>query len=159
MSLVWTADETHMSSVASVLLGAAGLVPLVLALGDPATTPQPLHAESDAPSRRRAPGARGARGHGGTATRVRPRTALQVAACLLNADVPWGTAQVAVERVNAGEVDVPVLVEWLESFGETATVFALLAGMGTDDLRAVLSGREHLDLASLRLLAQVKGEI
>src|SRR5919206_3973724 len=84
MSLVWTADETHMSSVASVLLGAAGLVPLVLALGDPATTPQPLHAESDAPSRRRAPGARGARGHGGTATRVRPRTALQVAACLLN---------------------------------------------------------------------------
>ena len=92
-------------------------------------------------------------------TRVRPRTALQVAACLFSADVPWGTAQVAVQRLNTGEVDVPVLVDWLESFGETATVFALVAGMGTDDLRAVLSGRVHVDLDALRLLAGLKGEI
>ena len=73
--------------------------------------------------------------------------------------MPWHSAEAAAARVNAGEVELSVLIEWLESFGETATVFALLAGMGTDDLRAVLSGREHLDLASLRLLAQVKGEI
>ena len=148
-----------MSSVVSVLLAAAGLAPLFLALGRPAATSQPLWADAaDLPSRPESV-TRANREAGATMTRVRPRTALQVAACLFAADVPWGTAQVAAERVHAGQVDVPVLVEWLDSFGETATVFALVAGMDTEDLVAVLSGRERLDLASLRLLAEVKGEI
>jgi len=148
-----------MSSAVSAFLAVAGLVPLSLALGRPAAGLQPLYVESaDHPSRPRQ-GSRGVHGGSGAVTRVRPRTALQVAACLFSADVPWGTAHFAAERVNAGEVDVPVLVEWLENFGETATVFALLAGMDTDDFRAVLSGRAPLDLASLRLLAERKGEI
>jgi hypothetical protein len=159
MSVVWMTDDTHMSSVVSVLLAVAGFVPLALALNRPTTRLQPLYAEAAGDDARRASGARGADRPAAAVTRVRPRTALQVAACLFNANVPWGTAQFAVERVNAGEVDLAVLVEWLENFGETATVFALVAGMGTDDLRAVLTGRAHLDLDSLRLLAQRKGEI
>ena len=147
MSVVWMTDETSMSSVVSVLLAVAGFVPLLLALSGPT------------PGAADAGGAAVAAGSAGTLTRVRPRTALQVAACLFTADVPWGIAQVAAERVNAGEVDVDVLVEWLDGFGETATVFALVAGMGTDDLRAILSGQELIDIDSLRLLATLKGEI
>ena len=127
-----------MSPAVSVLLAATGLVPLLLALG-PASDPYVLVT--------------------GEPTRLRPRTALQVAACLFQANVPWHTAQVAVDRVQAGAVDLPVLVEWLETFGETATVFALVAGMDTHDLRAVLSGRERVDVDSLRLLAGRKNEL
>lgn len=158
MSVVWTTDDTHMSSAVSVL-AVAGFVPLALALNRPTTRLQPLYVEAPGDAPRPPHGSRSAHAGAAAVTRVRPRTALQVAACLFNANVPWGTAQFAVERVTAGEVELAVLVEWLESFGETATVFALVAGMDTDDLRAILSGREHLDIDSLRLLAQRKGEI
>lgn len=148
-----------MSSATSLLVVVAGFAPLFLALYRSTPRIEPVYAEVvDAPNRSSlalqsdAPVSR-------AATRVRPRTALQVAACLFTADVPWHSAEVAAARVNAGEVELSVLIEWLESFGETATVFALVAGMETEDLRAVLSGREELDVQSLRDLARLKGEL